>query len=853
MLRPYAGSLRLPVSAFALRPDHTQCAIAYMPKCTDNLYRLQRQHQDPSLVLHDGPPFANGDLHIGHALNKILKDIVLRYTLLCGRTVSYVPGWDCHGLPIELKALQGLKSASSTPPKDIRAMARCFAEDAMEKQKASSKDFAVMADWDNSWSTMDRDYEVRQLKVFQTMLNKGLIYRQYKPVFWSPSSATALAEAELEYRDDHQSCSVYVKFPISDFGKLSVIDDIPQDLSLLIWTTTPWTIPANKVIAINPDFEYRVITSPKHGSLIVANDRLDAVCVLLSATLTNIRIPGALLLSTRYTHPFFPSTSSPLLPASYVTSDSGTGLVHTAPGHGMEDYQLCIEHGIDIHSPVDDRGKFTDDVGLQDLQGLPVLKEGVEAVIKNLALRNALVNDAPYTHTYPYDWRTKKPIIIRATKQWFADVSKIKNSALKALDNVQIIPEVGRTRLSSFIKTRKEWCISRQRSWGVPIPVLYHVDTDEPLMTEQSVSFIISRMTKVGSDAWWDGNDIDWVAPQYRNENWKRGWDTLDVWFDSGTSWSTIYERVPRDKETPVSDLVIEGSDQHRGWFQSSLLTATASDVVPYNTILTHGFVLDQSGRKMSKSIGNVISPKAIIHGDKGSPPLGVDVLRLWVASCDFTKDVSIGKTILSHMAEGVRKIRTTARFLLGNLNDWDGNLVSYNDLHRIDRMALMQLYQLVVSCQRDYAMFEFNKVAHSILHYTNASLSAFYFDVIKDRLYTDAPHSISRRAAQTVLHLRSSLEARVYIESPSKPETAALFEEYDLELAALFIASQVSNEKAVSPSWRYAHICELHGSSLGVEVTPAEGHKCPRCWIYTAPSDDQLCNRCVAVLESAH
>ncbi|BFZ63140.1 isoleucine-tRNA ligase [Saitoella coloradoensis] len=782
----YSSTLCLPKTDFPLRSNPEETAAKYLKLCTDDLYAWQKENlpKDSLFVLHDGPPYANGNLHIGHALNRILKDIILRYQVLQRNRVSFIPGWDCHGLPIELKALQGgeapvkgkkgsqtISDVAAKPkmrPLEIRAAARKWADNAVAKQMASMREWGAMAEYQNHYRTMHLRYELNQLDVFKKMVKKGLIYRQFKPVYWSPSSKTALAEAELEYNEDHKSKAVYVKFPVTQLGDLEGIDGINKDaLSALIWTTTPWTLPSNQAVAFNPEMDYTVVNTPNHGQLLVAEARLEALLPLLpeGTTTTSISIPGTALLRSAYAHPLLPNKPpSPFLGGDHVTSDSGTGLVHTAPGHGMEDYLACRSRGIETFSPVDDEGKFTSEALDGQLIGMSVQHEGNKAVVEMLKSKDVLLHESTYKHKYPYDWRTKQPIILRATAQWFADLTGIKDDSLNALDSVQMIPEVGRSRLTAFVKSRAEWCISRQRAWGVPIPVLYNAETDEALLTDTNIDHIVSILKERGMDAWWSETDDEvFVAPEYRKEGqkWRRGYETMDVWFDSGTSWGVVEDQVGKRDRKPVADLYLEGSDQHRGWFQSSLLTHIAASnattpVAPFSTVLTHGFVLDQKNRKMSKSVGNVVDPNVIIKGgtDKNKEPrLGVDVLRLWVASSEFTKDISIGKEILGHVTEGVRKMRTTARFLLGNLNDWDGKEVAYDELTLIDKFALLRLSKIEKEIRENYEQFAFNKATHSLLSYTNADLSAFYFDVVKDRLYADAPNSLSRRSVQTVLY----------------------------------------------------------------------------------------------------
>lgn len=668
---------------------------------------------------------------MGHALNKILKDIIGRYQILSGRRISYIPGWDCHGLPIELKALQSLnldksgadskkskksrkseasdaaaaaaERGKSMDPVEVRKLAAKLAKKTIEEQKDGFKSWGVMGDWDNAYKTLDKDYEIGQLGIFREMLGKGLIYRRFKPVYWSPSSGTALAEAELEYDEKHASTAAFVKFPIKEFSGSGLGEKFPTGLSAAIWTTTPWTIPANKAIAINPSLEYSVLRTEEHGHLLAASARVEALQEFVQGT-TEIVTEGILgeeLLGLKYIHPLLKEDAplQPILSADFVTSDSGTGLVHCAPGHGMEDYLVCQKHGIQPFSPVDNNGLFTEDAipfG-SDLPGMKVLYEGTKRVLGLLTDSNALlaVQDK-YVHKYPYDWRTKLPIIVRATAQWFADVDGIKAPAVESLNNVKFVPETGRSRLISFVQGRSEWCISRQRAWGAPIPALYDAETGEPLLTEESVDHIIGVLKGRGTDAWWGdaADDIAWIPEALRggDRKWVRGKETMDVWFDSGTSWATLKQRIgEREEGKPLADLYLEGTDQHRGWFQSSLLTSIASfGKAPFSMVLTHGFCMDEKGKKMSKSLGNVVTPEDVIERKilrkkgKDMRAGGVNALRLWVAYCDYTKDVVIGDEVLNHVTECLRKNRVTARFLLGNLKEWDGEEIEYEEMTKV-------------------------------------------------------------------------------------------------------------------------------------------------------------------------
>ncbi|RUS21822.1 tRNA synthetases class I-domain-containing protein [Endogone sp. FLAS-F59071] len=788
--KSYSSTLLIPNSAFPLRADAVRREHAFRDRCMTDLYQWQLENNPKDLfVLHDGPPYANGSLHTGHAMNKIVKDIINRYKVLQGYRVHYVPGWDCHGLPIELKALEALKDVdrSQLTPTEIRKAARARALSEVEKQKQDFVSWGVMGDWDNAYKTLDKEFEVRQLMVFHDMdiftgninLSIGLLLQSTDRIsivtrkFSSESFyvtivqlidglffsiRTALAEAELEYKDDHLSRSIYVKFPVIQ-PTPALVNILPKDaiassVYALIWTTTPWTIPANKAVAVNPEMVYLLVKSADGSHMVVAKDRLEALREELgtesAVELTKVaEISGSDLIGTTYAHPLTNETMC-FIAGAHVTAESGTGLVHTAPGHGMEDYEACRSLGIKPFSPVDDTGHFTADAGV-DLAGKFVFTDGNALVIEKLTDRGYLMRERKYKHKYPYDWRTKKPIMLRATAQWFANVEELQQKAVEALKFVRMVPEGSFRRIEQFTLSRKEWCISRQRSWGVPIPVLYDVETGEPLLTDNSVRHIISVIERMGgTDAWWEvEDDEEFVAEEYRGKGrrYRRGYDTMDVWFDSGSSWTLVRDLVGklggRDEAKPVADLYLEGSDQHRGWFQSSLLTSIAvTGKSPYSTLITHGFVLDEHGRKMSKSLGNMIEPKLITLGGKDPkqhPPYGTDILRLWVATSEYTHDVTIGRTVMKHVAETMRKIRTTARFMLGSLDGFsEASMAKYTDLKEIDKYMLHELYHFNKMVTEAYEEFSPNKVVQVFYDFTNNTLSAFYFDIVKSRLYAD-------------------------------------------------------------------------------------------------------------------
>mmetsp|Transcript_7621 Transcript_7621/g.13733 ORF Transcript_7621/g.13733 Transcript_7621/m.13733 type:complete len:1084 (+) Transcript_7621:148-3399(+) len=784
----YAETILLPQTDFSQRAN----AIKREPELqeywssTDLYSKLSADaasRDAERFVLHDGPPYANGDLHIGHALNKLLKDFINRHQILKGKQVHYVPGWDTHGLPIELKVLQTMKSKErqALTPITLRQKAAAFAKETVEKQSASFQRYGIIGDFENPYLTLQPQYEAAQIGVFGEMHKQGYIFRGRKPVHWSPSSRTALAEAELEYPEGHVSKSIYVALDVVSSSEELKEHYTEGKLKVAIWTTTPWTIPANLAVAVNPDMEYCIVDA--HASVLDGKSKMLVATELVKTLESKFELPegenlsilatfpGSTLVGTTYQHPLYDRTSPVLAGGDYITTESGTGLVHTAPGHGQEDYLTGLKYGLELLSPVDDVGKFTIEAGAStvvgdDFVGMSVLGEGNIAVIEALEKAGALIRAEDYGHKYPYDWRTKKPTIFRSTAQWFASVEGFREDALKAVDTVQWIPEVGKNRINSFIESRGDWCISRQRSWGVPIPVFYDKETGgtEVLIDEDTIAHAQSIIAEHGTDAWFTMDEVDLLPEKYKGEahKWTKGTDTMDVWFDSGSSWAgVVQERAGKEMGLSFpADLYLEGSDQHRGWFQSSLLTSVAANKgkAPYKAVLTHGFVLDEKGFKMSKSLGNVVGPLHFIEGGnnkKLEPAYGADVLRLWVASVDYTGDVRVGANIIKQTFESYRKLRNTARYLIGNLADYDPkkDAVSYEDLPSMDKWMLGTMSASLNEVDDALSKYQFGRATNEVLRFATADLSNFYLDVAKDRLYISAVDDARRRSCQTVLH----------------------------------------------------------------------------------------------------
>ena len=741
--------------------------------------RLSQQNPGETFTLHDGPPYANGALHVGHALNKILKDIINKTALLQGQKARFVPGWDCHGLPIELKVLQGLSSSerAELTPVSLRQKAHAYALEQVEGQKAGFRRWGIWADWDQPYLTLQKNYEAAQIGVFGAMVLAGHIYRGLKPVHWSPSSRTALAEAELEYPDGHTSPSVYAAFPVLELPEALAAqlcaNGLPAEaatgaggLAVAIWTTTPWTLPANLAVSVNGRLDYAICAvaardegaAPAASHLVVAAELREGLETSLGLTLTPLlTVKGADLEGIVYRHPLLERSSPVLIGGDYITTEAGTGLVHTAPGHGVDDFNTGKKAGLPVLCPVDEAGTLTAEAG--PFAGTNVLKDANPTIIAALEATGLLLKQEHYEHRYPYDWRTKKPTIFRATEQWFASVEGFRAAALEAIAAVEWLPASGRNRIEAMVSERGDWCISRQRTWGVPIPVFYHRDTGEVLLNEATLAHIQGLIAEHGADVWWQRDEAGLLPEPYAAEasQWRKGSDTMDVWFDSGSSWAGVLQE--RGLHYPA-DLYLEGSDQHRGWFQSSLLTSVAvNGHAPYKRVLTHGFTLDEKGRKMSKSLGNVVDPAVLVEGgknEKQEPAYGADVLRLWVSSVDYSADVPLGPGIVKQLADVYRKVRNTARYLLGNLHDFDParDAIPYAELPLLDQWMLQRTAALIDSVTGEFERFEFYRFFQALQNFCVVDLSNVYLDIAKDRLYVSGAAEFRRRSCQTVLSL---------------------------------------------------------------------------------------------------
>lgn len=924
----YSKTLNLPQTDFPMRANLPAREPEILRFWTEtDLYhkKLQRHSKGEKFILHDGPPYANGNIHIGTALNKVLKDIIVKYKSMRGYDAPYVPGWDTHGMPIEHAAIKILGlNRHELNPLDLRRKCREYALKCLDEQREDFKRLGVCGDWDNPYITLRHEYEAEQIKVFGAMAQKGYIYKGLKSVYWCPTCETALAEAEIEYAET-KSPSIYVKFPlVDDKGTLPLGVD-RNGVYVVIWTTTPWTMPANVAIALHPDIEYSWVNFGQEIYLL-ATELIDSVAKdnglpegRILSSLTGRKLEGVLC-----RHPFL-DRQVPIILGEHVTLEQGTGCVHTAPGHGPEDFEIGMRYKLPVINPVDASGHFTAEGG--KFQGMSI-GEANGPIIAELAAHNTLLGKKNIRHQYAHCWRCKQPIIFRATEQWFASVDGFRQETLAAIDAVQWIPAWGRDRIHNMVEDRQDWCISRQRVWGVPIPIFYCQACGEHVINDETIQAVSDLFRKEGSDAWWKYTAEEilpsgFVCPHCGHDKFRKETDIMDVWFDSGSSHAAVLEHHPALRWP--ADMYLEGSDQHRGWFQSSLLTAVATKgAAPYRAVLTHGFVVDGEGRKMSKSIGNVIYPQEVIK------KYGADVLRLWVASADYQADIRISNDILKQLTEVYRKIRNTCRFILGNLYDFapQRDRVPYEELGELDRWVLLRLGQLIEQVSGAYERYEFHVVFHAVHNFCTVDLSAFYLDVIKDRLYTSHSDDKKRRSAQTVMY--QVIDALVRMLAPilsftaeeiwqRMPDSAAIAESVQLvswpqaqpvwqdaalddkwqrilavrdevnkaleaarqaktignslegavdiyaegdvltllqamaaDLPTIFIVSQVHLHDQLSQAPANAY--RAANLPLALVVTPAQGAKCERCWMYSETvgqdtAHPTLCKRCAEIL----
>lgn len=881
----------------------------------NNLYEksLERTEGRPLFVLHDGPPYANGDLHIGHALNKILKDFITRYKSMAGFQAPYVPGWDTHGLPIET-ALAKKKKVNRKKMSVAEFRQKCaeYAMKQIDNQRSQFKELGVRGDWEHPYITLTKDYEAAQIRVFGEMAKKGYIYKGMKPVYWSPSSESALAEAEIEYHDK-RSPSIYVAFEVTD-GK----DLLEGGEKFVIWTTTPWTIPANLGISLHPDLTY-VVAQVDDDKFIVAEELLPTVAEELGwgnpEVVKTFRGKEADKIVTK--HPFYDRDSLVML-GDHVTVDAGTGCVHTAPGHGEDDFYVSKRYGIDALCPVDEKGVFTDEA--PGYEGM-FYDTANKPITEKLDEVGALLKLNFITHSYPHDWRTKKPTIFRATSQWFASIKDFRQDILDEIKRINWYPQWGETRLYNMVRDREDWCISRQRTWGVPIPVFYGEDK-EPIITDETIEHVSKLFAEHGSNIWfeWDAKELlpeGFTSEHSPNGTFTKEMDIMDVWFDSGSSHEAVL--LGREDHRRPADVYLEGSDQYRGWFNSSLSTAVAvTGKAPYENIISHGFTLDGQGRKMSKSLGNTIAPSKVLK------QLGADILRLWVASVDYQADFRISDDILKQVSETYRKIRNTFRFMLANIADFDPakDRVAENDLEEVDRYMLHRLQNLIKRVRGSYDKFEFSPIYHDIHNFCAVDLSSFYLDFAKDILYIEAADHPRRRSIQTVYYdILTSLVKMLtpliphtteevweyihgteadYVQLTDIPEAKTVFaNETDLEKWDHFMKvrddvlkalEEARNEKVIGKSLEakitivakdektkdvLEHIPYLHQLLIVSEADVAEsmdggkdyryvdvkvekhpGEKCARCWVASETVGEDhdhpdLCSRCADVVKT--
>ncbi len=887
----YKATLTLPKTDFPMKADLPKREPLMLPSWETIYSQLQeRRRGQKQFVLHDGPPFANGDAHMGHALNMTLKDLVLKSKNMTGYDVPFIPGWDCHGLPIEHKVMKEL-GEKSPDPVVIREKCAAYARKYIDLQREQFKRLGVFGDWDHPYLTLDPGYEAEILRLFATLVEKGWVYRALRPVHWSTGCQTALAEAEIEYQAK-TDLSVYVRFPLTAEGAKKL--GLGEKASLLIWTTTPWTLPANLGVAAGAEMSYGIFEV--NGEQVIASTILAPKLLNLAGVNPTRTLKGSELERVSYRHPFLDRTGLIYL-ADFVTAESGTGLVHIAPGHGQDDYQLGQKVGLKVLSPVDDRGCLTAECGVESLTGEYVFKANPK-VRDLLRDKGMLWADETFSHDYPHCWRSKTPIIFRSVSQWFIQVNAFRGQALEAIDRVDWIPAWGKNRIRGAVETRPDWCISRQRTWGVPIPVFYQED-GTPLLDGGVIRKFADLVEKEGTDSWFKTESEALTEKLELPKGLKKGHDTLDVWIDSGSS----HAAVVRKRLTFPADLYLEGSDQHRGWFQSSLLTSVAvnNGEPPYRQVLTNGFVVDMDGKKLSKSASYQKPMDLMSFVNK----YGADILRLWVASQDYRDDVPFSEEIFTRVTDTYRTIRNTLRVLLGNLNGYTADqAVPESEWTSVDRYLYEKLQLLVQEVKASYEKYEFHQVYHAINRFCAVDLSALYVDVLKDRMYCDDVRSVQRRASQTVIYqvvdhlvrllapvmpftseetwlaLGNKESIHLQLFPQEKPVDGALLAHWEKLLQLRSLANE-SLEKArqqkligknieaqatiVSPDFTEADRAVIEellivskasfqkGETTSITVEVAEGKRCLRCWksgsVGSSASHPELCERCTKVL----
>ena len=754
MPQDYNATINLPKTDFPMRaglPKREPEFLATWEQGGNELYHQLMEKNDgkPMFVLHDGPPYANGNLHMGHALNKVLKDFIVRYKNMAGFKAPYIPGWDTHGLPIERQAIKafGLDREKASVV-EFRQKCEEFARSHVDTQREQFRRLGVLGHWENPYLTLTHDFEAKQIEIFGEMAKRGYIYKGQKPVYWCPKDETALAEAEIEYKD--VPCkSIFVKFAVKDDkGIITKQIGTTENVYFVIWTTTTWTIPGNLAISLNPFFEYDFVKVPNGEIYVLAKELTASVMAKAGIDTWEVlaTVLGSDLEMIQCRHPLYDRVSL-VINGEHVTLDAGTGCVHTAPGFGADDFVVCQKYEIPIVVPVDEKGCHTDYAG--KYEGLYV-DDSNPVILKDLDDCGALLATEDIVHSYPHCWRCKNPIIFRTTEQWFCSVDALKDQAIKACKDITWLPGWGEERMIAMIAERSDWCISRQRLWGVPIPIFFCKKCGKPIVTEETIKIVADLFREKGADAWFDLSAAEILPEGFACEcggtEFTKETDTMDVWFDSGSSWAAVCE-AREGYDIPV-DVYLEGNDQYRGWFQSSMLTAIASrGKAPYKTVITHGMIVDEERQKMSKSLGNGISPQEILKD------YGADILRLWVSSADYRQDMRISKEMFKHLSQNYLKIRNTARYILGNLNGFDPktDMVSVNEMLELDRWAMMKLNQLIAKVIKGYDDYEFHVVLHAIHNFCVVDMSNFYLDVIKDRLYCD--DGLKRRSAQTAIY----------------------------------------------------------------------------------------------------